>query len=121
MVGKSVLKYADESVVVHSLVNSTVPEYEVADGLKHYSPIQVVTALGFIVGSMQMLMYVLRMGAISSLLSETLVSGFTTAAGIHVLTSQIKDLVGIRLTPVTTNFKLILVRHRFSRFDSIED
>lgn len=54
-------------------------------------------------------MYVLRMGAISSLLSETLVSGFTTGAGMHVLVSQLKDLLGIRLTPVVGNYKLVQV------------
>lgn len=56
-------------------------------------------------------MYILRLGIISSLLSETLVSGFTTGAAIHVFTSQVKDLLGISLTPVTGNFKIILVRH----------
>lgn len=55
-------------------------------------------------------MYVLRLGIISSLLSETLVSGFTTGAAIHVFTSQVKDLLGIHLTPVVGNFKIILVR-----------
>lgn len=54
-------------------------------------------------------MYVLRLGIISSLLSETLVSGFTTGAAIHVLTSQVKDLFGIQLTPVIGNYKVILV------------
>uniref|UniRef100_A0A0C9QAC9 SLC26A5 protein n=1 Tax=Fopius arisanus TaxID=64838 RepID=A0A0C9QAC9_9HYME len=47
--------------------------------------------------SSQLAMYVLRLGVISSLLSETLVSGFTTAAAVHVFTSQIKDLLGIHL------------------------
>lgn len=45
----------------------------------------------------QLAMYVLRLGVISSLLSETLVSGFTTAAAVHVFTSQIKDLLGLEL------------------------
>lgn len=56
-------------------------------------------------------MYVFRLGIISSLLSETLVSGFTTGAGIHVLVSQIKDLIGIRLTPIVGNFKLVQVNN----------
>lgn len=56
-------------------------------------------------------MYVLRMGIISSLLSETLVSGFTTGAAIHVFTSQVKDLLGLKLTPIVGNFKIIFVSH----------
>lgn len=55
-------------------------------------------------------MYVLRLGVISFLLSETLVSGFTTGAAIHVLTSQIKDLFGLHIKSMQGNFKLIQVR-----------
>lgn len=54
-------------------------------------------------------MFVLRLGVISSLLSETLVSGFTTGAAIHVLTSQVKDLLGIHLSRSVGNFKIIFV------------
>lgn len=74
-----------------------------------YTPMQIVTALCLIVGAIQVIMYVLRLGIISSLLSETLVSGFTTGAGIHVLTSQVKDLLGIELETKTEYFKVIMV------------
>lgn len=52
-------------------------------------------------------MYVFRLGILSFLLSETLVSGFTTAAAIHVLTSQLKDIFGLTLPSIKGNFKLI--------------
>lgn len=42
-------------------------------------------------------MYVLRLGIVSNLLSETLVSGFTTGAAFQVIASQIKDLLGLRI------------------------
>lgn len=54
-------------------------------------------------------MYVCRLGVVSFLLSDTLVSGFTTGAAIHVLTSQIKDLLGLSLPPITGNFKIVNV------------
>lgn len=54
-------------------------------------------------------MYLLRLGVISSLLSETLVSGFTTGAAIHVFTSQIKDLIGLDIPSETGNFVIINV------------
>lgn len=57
-------------------------------------------------------MFVLRLGVISSLLSETLVSGFTTGAAIHVLTSQVKDLLGVQLSRNVGNFKIIFVSKR---------
>lgn len=56
-------------------------------------------------------MHVLRLGVISTLLSDTLVSGFTTAAAIHVLTSQIKDLFGLDLQKRTGIFKIVMVRN----------
>lgn len=61
-------------------------------------------------------MYILRLGVISSLLSETLVSGFTTAAAVHVLTSQIKDLFGLQLQKRKGLFKVILVSKQKSLF-----
>jgi solute carrier family 26 protein len=54
-------------------------------------------------------MYFLRLGIISSLLSEALVSGFTAAAAVHVLTSQIKDLFGLKLFKRKGIFKIFLV------------
>lgn len=54
-------------------------------------------------------MYVFRLGVLSFLLSECLVSGFTTGAAIHVFTSQVKDLLGLQLPRITGNFKLIKV------------
>lgn len=102
-----------------------------------YTPIQVLSSLTFVIGIIhvssnlklikktepilqsnkfivfgeifQLMMYVLRLGIISSLLSETLVSGFTTGCAIHVFTSQVKDLLGIKLTPFVGNFKNIFV------------
>lgn len=55
-------------------------------------------------------MYVVRFGLLASLLSEALVSGFTTGAAVAVLTSQVKDLIGIKLTPVIGKFEIPLVR-----------
>lgn len=52
----------------------------------------------------------LRLGVISSLLADSLVSGFTTAAAMHVFTSQIRDLFGLSDLPRRRGaFKLILV------------
>lgn len=58
-------------------------------------------------------MYILRLGIISSLLSETLVSGFTTGAAMHVLLSQVKDLLGIKLSVKTEFFQFIYVSNEF--------
>lgn len=74
-----------------------------------YSALQVVTAVSMMVGIYHLIMCVCRMGALSSLLSEPLVSGFTTAAAVHVLVSQIKDLLGVRIPRYKGAFKVIYV------------
>lgn len=63
----------------------------------------------FLFVSSKLLMFVLRLGVLSSLLSECLVSGFTTGAAFHVLTSQIKDLLGLSLPKISGHFKLVKV------------
>ncbi|XP_055614025.1 solute carrier family 26 member 6 isoform X2 [Uranotaenia lowii] len=72
-----------------------------------YTPIQVATAVSFIAGCFHIFMSVLRLGTLSSLLSEPLVSGFTTAAAVHVLVSQLKDLLGVSIPRYKGAFKNI--------------
>lgn len=42
-------------------------------------------------------MAVLQLGKVSTLLNESLVSGFMTGTAVHVVISQIKDLLGIQI------------------------
>ncbi|XP_070172363.1 prestin isoform X1 [Polyergus mexicanus] len=74
-----------------------------------YTPIQVATAVTLMVGIYQIIMYTFRLGIITTLLSETLVNSFTTAAAVYVLISQIKDLLGLKLPKQKGYFKLILI------------
>ncbi|XP_053671172.1 solute carrier family 26 member 10-like [Anopheles nili] len=91
MVGKTVLAYTGTS----------------ESGEPARTALEVATAVGFVVGIMQLIMCVCRLGVISFLLSDTLVSGFTTGAAIHVVTSQIKDLLGLTLPTVGSMFEII--------------
>lgn len=43
------------------------------------------------------------------LLSDTLVSGFTTGAAVHVLTSQVKNLLGVKVPRHSGPLKLVYV------------
>lgn len=95
MVGKAISTYSSS----HPSEDGTIP----------YSGVQIAVALSFIIGVIQLIMYVFRLGIVSFLLSETLVSGFTTGAAIHVFTSQLKDLFGLTLRPIAGEFKLIKV------------
>ncbi|XP_034941936.1 solute carrier family 26 member 6-like isoform X2 [Chelonus insularis] len=92
MTGKAVTSYS------YSTDNLGINNTEMINTTStQYSPMQVATAVTFTVGILQLMMFFLRLGIISTLLSETLVNGFTTGAAIHVLMSQIKDLFGLKL------------------------
>jgi len=60
-----------------------------------YSAIQVATAVTMVAGLVQLVMYVFRLGLLCTVLSETLVSGFTASVAVIVLTSQLKELLGV--------------------------
>lgn len=129
MVGKCVNKFSN---IETGIANATITQMnETATGYS-YSPIEIATLVCFMVGmiqvkitnsrklslhtlannlliALQLLMYVFRLGALSFLLSECLVSGFTTGAAIQVLTSQVKDLLGLQLPRLKGNFKMIKV------------
>lgn len=74
-----------------------------------YSPIEVVTAVTIVVGVLHILMCFLRLGMLTSLLSDPLVNGFTTAAAVHVLVSQLKDLFGLHIQRYKGAFKIVYV------------
>lgn len=49
------------------------------------------------------------MGKVASLLSESLINGFTTGAAIHVLVSQLKDLLGVKVQRYKGLFQIVNV------------
>ena len=57
----------------------------------------------------QIVLGVCRLGVLSVLLSDTLVSGFTTGAAVHVLTSQIKNLLGVKVQRHSGPLKIVYV------------
>ncbi|XP_037917492.1 solute carrier family 26 member 6-like isoform X1 [Hermetia illucens] len=105
MVGKVVQSRAtaDASAAITANLTATdAPPTEV------YTPTDVATAVCFLAGVMQLVMFALRLGIVTSLLSETLVSGFTTGAAIYVFTSQIKDVLGISIKSQTGICEVVL-------------
>ncbi|KAK5638842.1 hypothetical protein RI129_013137 [Pyrocoelia pectoralis] len=81
----------------------------------HYTPIQVATAVTVTVAAFQMLMYIFRLGIITTLLSETLVNAFTCASAFHVATSQLKDLFGLVLPKRKGIFALVCTIYDVAR------
>nr|XP_046234748.1 chloride anion exchanger-like [Scatophagus argus]XP_046234749.1 chloride anion exchanger-like [Scatophagus argus] len=61
----------------------------------------VASSVTFLCGLMQLAMGVLQVGFIVIYLSDTLVSGFTTAAAIHILVSQLKFVLGLQVPGIS--------------------
>ncbi|XP_029346842.1 solute carrier family 26 member 10 isoform X2 [Acyrthosiphon pisum] len=78
------------------------------DAAAVYTSIEVATAVTLMVGLIQILMYVFRLGVVCTILSETLVSGFTAGAAVHVVTSQMKELLGVKIDNHNGLFQIVL-------------
>ncbi|CAL8088315.1 unnamed protein product [Calicophoron daubneyi] len=63
--------------------------------LYDFRPVVIIT-LTFLVGIIQISFGVLRLGKLTSYLAPAMVDGFITGAGIHVFTSQISSLFGVK-------------------------
>uniref|UniRef100_A0A1Y1LEY7 STAS domain-containing protein n=1 Tax=Photinus pyralis TaxID=7054 RepID=A0A1Y1LEY7_PHOPY len=81
----------------------------------YYTPMQVATTVTFTVAAFQMLMYIFRLGIVTTLLSETLVNAFTCASAFHVATSQLKDLFGLVLPKRKGIFALVFTIYDVAR------
>lgn len=88
------------ATVVQNVTNETTAAQE-------SNNLEVATAVCCLVGIWQIAMGILRLGVIGIVLSEHLVSGFTTAAAIHVVFSQPKNLLGIDVPRHNGAFKLV--------------
>ncbi|XP_013167653.1 PREDICTED: solute carrier family 26 member 6 isoform X2 [Papilio xuthus] len=108
MAGKVVTQYSTHPDYAN-LMNATanVTTGGVIAG-PQYTPLQVLSIVCLSVGFFQVIMWMLRLGAVSTLLSEPLVSGFTTAASFQVLSSQLKDLFGVKISKIGPNYKVVL-------------
>lgn len=119
MVSKTVQSHANNGGGggIATAFNSTIPdgtspppELMGSNSSGSFTSMEVITALSLAVGLIHIIMYVCRLGALSSLLSEPLVSGFTTGAAVHVFVNQIKDILGITVARHKGAFKIIYVR-----------
>lgn len=75
--------------------------------------IMIITANAFWVGIIQVIMFFFQLGFVTSYLSEPLVNGFLTGSAVHVLTSQLNLLFGIKLNTYTGAFKIPKVCYAF--------
>ena len=62
-----------------------------------YTALEVATAVAFCVGVIQFIMGFVRLGSITAILTDVLISAFTVGASIHVFTSQIKHILSVNI------------------------
>ncbi|XP_054609488.1 chloride anion exchanger-like isoform X2 [Dunckerocampus dactyliophorus] len=67
----------------------------------------VASSVTFLAGIMQLAMGILQVGFVVMYLSDTLVSGFTTAAAIHILVSQLKFVLGLQVPGISGPLSII--------------
>ncbi|XP_056442723.1 solute carrier family 26 member 10 [Gadus chalcogrammus] len=83
-------------------LNASSPEAAALEAQR----IGVASAVALLSGIMMLCMFVLRLGFLSTYLSEPIVKAFTSAAAFHVTVSQLQSMLGLRLTRHTGNFAL---------------
>ncbi|KAB0393519.1 hypothetical protein E2I00_011274 [Balaenoptera physalus] len=91
-----------------TVTNSSVAEHKV----------MVAATVTILSGIIQLLMGVLQLGFVVIYLSESLISGFTTAAAVHVLVSQLKFILQLTVPAHTDPFSIFKVL--ISIFSQIE-
>lgn len=105
MTGKVVSQYT----TVEIMQNGTYSSIESKADEPQYTNVQVATTVTFAVGMFELIMYVFRLGIVSTLLSETLVNSFTCASAFHVVVSQLKDLLGLPIQKRRGLFRFVYV------------
>ncbi|XP_033930642.1 solute carrier family 26 member 3 [Pseudochaenichthys georgianus] len=102
------------SLMVGAVVTRLVPEVGQPanisgfDGLtQDQQRVLVASSVTFLMGIFQLAMGVLQVGFIVRYLSDTLVSGFTTAAAVHILVSQLKFVLGLTVPGINGPLALI--------------
>ncbi len=87
-------------VAMDSLLVGAVLGAMAIDGIENYIALAIV--LAFCVGALQLLMGLLRMGFLVNFLSEPVIKGFTAAAALIIVASQLKHVLGVDLANAST-------------------
>ncbi|XP_018108162.1 prestin isoform X2 [Xenopus laevis] len=95
MIGGVALRIAPDEmfdIMPTNATNNTFNNTEARDAMR----VKVAAALTLLSGIIQLCLGILRFGFVAIYLTEPLVRGFTTAAAVHVFTSQLKYLLGVK-------------------------
>jgi len=108
-----IVSSVDDSGSLSQLV-PMVAETAAVMGFQMPSNIEILTCICLVCGLIHITMSLTRLGVLSLMFSDQLVSSFTTASAIHVVTSQLPGLLDLKLAPIQQEvFKLILIWWQF--------
>ncbi|KAM8883829.1 prestin isoform 1-T4 [Synchiropus picturatus] len=93
--GVAVREAPDSMYYVHPANGTNMTSYLNVDA-RDARRVQVAVVLTTLVGFIQFLLGILRFGFVAIYLTAPLVRGFTTAASVHVVVSQLKYLLGVK-------------------------
>lgn len=111
MVGAVVLRLVpNTSTMSLDIFNSSMSNDSSTDEYK----VMVAATVTVLSGIIQLVMGVLQFGFVVIYLSESLISGFTTAAAIHVLVSQLKFILQLKVPAHTDPFSIFKVSIPFA-------
>uniref|UniRef100_A0A8C3PPE5 Anion exchange transporter n=1 Tax=Calidris pygmaea TaxID=425635 RepID=A0A8C3PPE5_9CHAR len=90
---------AVERLVPSVSINFTTNNNSAPLGLSEFEMqrIGVAAAVSFLGGIIQVVMFMLQLGSATFLLTEPVISAMTTGAATHVVTSQVKYLLGMKM------------------------
>lgn len=78
--------------------------------ITEYDPIEIILLLTFLTGVVKLVFGLFRMGGIVRYVSNSVVVGLTAGAGILIFGNQIKNILGVNLSPEsTTHFYSVII------------
>ncbi|OCT87275.1 prestin [Xenopus laevis] len=97
MIGGVAVRIAPDEMFDIKTTNATnSTDYQEKIDARDAMRVKVAVALTLLSGIIQLCLGILRFGFVAIYLTEPLVRGFTTAAAVHVFTSQLKYLLGVK-------------------------
>ncbi|XP_007888433.1 solute carrier family 26 member 6 isoform X4 [Callorhinchus milii] len=109
MIGTVTERLAPDGDFVISSDNSTNATLVIDIAARDLMRVKVATLLTFFSGVYQIVLGLIKFGFVVTYLSDPLVRGYTTAAAIHVLISQLKYVFGINIPRYNGPLSLIYV------------
>ena len=73
-----------------------------------YNNLDIAVAVTFCVGIIQTVLGIIRLGSLTVVITDVIVSSFTVGASFHVLTSQVKHILGLQLPTVSGSGRILI-------------